>query len=169
MTKSSKNILQIHADAIVFTVPVTGAVEGVRFELNCSLENYSGISIKSITWTTPDNVIDNTTNKNSLVLNFDPLTSRDRGTYTCSIVFDTSTLTKSYELIPITGKLDIVRSRVATSLKITKMKCTILFKTLLAISTNHVLIPHVRVVIRLMELVIYKVCVLPFVQSTVQT
>ena len=80
-------------------------MEGVRFELNCSLGIYSEATINSITWTSSDNEITDTRDEDSLMLTFDPLTSDDAGIYACSIIFDTTTITKSYELAPRVGEL----------------------------------------------------------------
>ena len=74
---------------------------GQRFELTCTQGADPGTNISSITWTTPINMVTTTMTRDSLVLIIDPVTSGDAGTYTCSITYGNSTLTKTYELTPM--------------------------------------------------------------------
>lgn len=89
----------------ISTIPSAGTLIGQRFELHCTQGTDSGTSISSITWTTPaGTVLTSTTDMDFLILTIDPVTSEDVGTYTCSITYDTTTLTTTYEFLPIAGK-----------------------------------------------------------------
>ena len=94
-----------NTDGVMITTSPNGALMGQRLQLNCTQSADPGTSISSITWTTPTNMTTTTTDMDFLVHTIDQVTSADAGIYTCSIVFGTVTLTRSYQLTPVSGEL----------------------------------------------------------------
>ena len=80
---------------------------GQRLELRCAQEDPE-TSVTNITWSDNSGTLASTTDMGAEVLTFDPVTSGDAGTYTCSIEYSTNTLRGTYEFTPIPGKIHAI-------------------------------------------------------------
>ena len=97
--------LSSYADSVeISTNAPSGVMEGQTLELSCTQSADPGISISSITWTTPTNMMTTTTDMDFLVHTIDQVTSADEGNYTCSIDYGNSTVTRTHELTFLPGE-----------------------------------------------------------------